>query len=86
MAFTPAEIDALPSYTAAQMAKLWLNFLAELGSAGPEVQVVGPNNRQYTIRNLDEARRQYEFWRDEAARETAASDGNGPFEYANLSE
>lgn len=84
MALTPEQIDALPTYTAAQMAKLWLNFLAELGSSGPDVQVVGPNNRQYTLRNLDEARRQYEFWRDEAAREAAQAAGSGPFEYGDL--
>ncbi len=84
MTLTPEEIDALPDYTAAQMAKLWLNFIVELGSAGPDVQVTGPNNRQYTTRNLDEAKRMYQYWQEQAAIEAADSAGTGPFEYADL--
>ena len=82
MALTPEQIDALPDYTAAQMVKLWTHVVAELGSAGPDAQVVGPNNRSYTLRNLDEAKRMLQFWQERAAMEAAAA--GGPFEYADL--
>ena len=82
MALTPEEIDALPTYTAAQMAKLWRHVVAELGTAGPDAQVTGPNGRAYTLRNLDEVVRMLKFWEEREAQDASAA--SGPFEYAEL--
>jgi hypothetical protein len=76
MARTPAQIDALPDYTNAQMAKLWRNLIAELGS-DPEVQTMGPNNRSYTLRNLDEAQRMLLYWEGRAAIDAEAAGAQG---------
>lgn len=84
MALTPEEIDALPTYSASQMVKLWRYCIAQLGSEGPEAQVTGPNGRTYTLRNLDEAQRMLSFWEQRATAEANAAAGLGPFEYADL--
>ncbi len=51
MSLTPAQIDALPDYSNAQMVKLLRHALATLASA-PEGAVVMVNGRQYTTHNL----------------------------------
>ena len=83
MALTPAEIDALPDYTAAQQVKLWKNLIAELGS-NPESTQQGPNGRGYTLRQLDEASRMLEFWLKRELAEASAASGAGVFEYVSL--
>jgi hypothetical protein len=83
MALTPAEIDALPDYTASQMVKLWRHVIAELGS-NPESTVSGPNGRAYTMRQLDEAQRMLTFWLGRQAAEDDATSGAGMFEYGDL--
>lgn len=55
MALTPAEIDALPTYTNAQMVKLLQHCVAELASS-PESSVQGPNGRAYTMRDMEQLR------------------------------
>lgn len=56
MAYTPAQIEALDSYTNAQIVKLLRYCIAELAS-NPESQVVGPANRSYTFRDMDQLQR-----------------------------
>jgi len=72
MTLTPAQIDALPDYTAAQMVKLWRNVIATLGS-NPSSSVQGPNGRGYTLRQLDEAQRMLAYWNRLALEESEAA-------------
>jgi len=77
VALTPAQIDALPDYTNAQMVKLHRSALVDLAGAGPDgsVAVAG---RQYTLRDTDQLRASLRYFEDLARADAeAAAIANG---------
>ena len=66
MALTPAQVDALPEYTNAQMVKLLRNNIAELAS-NPEATVQGLGGRAYTFRDMDQLKRLLQHFQQLAA-------------------
>lgn len=77
MTLTPAQIDALSSYTNAQMAKLCQNAIATLIS-DPTASVTLPNGRSFSNQNLDSLQRLHLYYQDLAnqdAANIAAADG-----------
>lgn len=63
-------------------------LMQQLTAAGPESQVTGPNGRQYTLRNLAELQKQYDWLgvkiaggQRAAEAATAAGGGAGVIEF-----
>ena len=82
MALTPAEIDALPDYTNAQMVKALRLLLATI-SADPEAEVE-LRGRRWTIHNLTTLENTIAAFEKRAAADAAAAGGRGVFEYGSL--
>ncbi|HUX17141.1 MAG TPA: hypothetical protein VMW52_11760 [Phycisphaerae bacterium] len=63
-------------------------LMGTLRDAGPEASVTGPNGRSYTLKNLDELQRQYDWLEKKlaaaqraSARATAAGGGAAVIEF-----
>ena len=72
MALTPDEIDALPTYSNAQMAKLVGNALAELAS-NPDQASVTVNGRSWTQQQIPALRELLVMYQQLAASDAEAA-------------
>ena len=66
MTLSPSQIDALDSYTNAQMLKLVRYAIAQLLSGGPEATVTVLNH-SYTMQDLDKLRQMEKHYAETAA-------------------
>lgn len=74
MALTPTEIDALPSYTAAQLLKVLERNIVEITTGG---QSMGINGRQLTRADLSALFKQRDALKAEIEETAAGENGGG---------
>lgn len=72
MAITPAQIDAMPDYTSAQMLKLWRKAQVDVATAGTSTVF---NGRTLVRSDAEEIRKQIVFWQGQAIQD--ANPGQG---------
>lgn len=72
MALTPQQIDALPTYTAAQHLKMWLKADLEVAACGSSNSI---NGRSLTRANEKEITAKITFWTEQAYLEANPNDG-----------
>ena len=82
MALTPEQVDALPDYSNAQMAKLLRYAMVQItNDMDAEVEVAG---RRWSRHNLTTLRETLAHFEAMASADAAAAAGGGPFEYADM--
>lgn len=74
MALTPTEIDALPSYTAAQLLKVLERNIVEVLATGQSVGVTG---KQWQRADLEQLKKMRDDLKAEIAEAAAGENGGG---------
>jgi hypothetical protein len=74
MPLTPSQIDALPTYTAAQQLKMWQRASIEVAGNGQSSAV---NGRQLNRSNADEILKMIVHWQEQVEAEAAGEYGGG---------
>lgn len=80
MPIQPSDIDALPTYTAAQQLKMWQKASIDLAAAGQSVAI---NGRTLTRSDAGLVQRMIDYWRQQAYAE--ANPGQNPVALADFS-